>query len=185
MERKVVEKISTLHGMCPFVRTALLTANSLAHSSSVFFSNGFLSLLFNFRFYVHTDVYVFWKTKSCLIFDIHLSLSLDPLAVAIFVTHTHTQKKVIMNEMNIREGPPVVMLTTFIGHNLFSFFTLKKETGKAAPPFFFPLSTFSCEDFLFKSMIINWAKVFSPFFGFGLFSRNLLLEENAQRLYSS
>ena len=39
-----------------------------------------------------------------------------------------------MNEMNIREGPPVVMLTTFIGHNLFSFFTLKKETGKAAPP---------------------------------------------------
>ena len=149
MERKVVEeeeKISTLHGMCPFVRTALLTANSLAHSSSVFFSNGFLSLLFNFRFYVHTDVYVFWKTKSCLIFDIHLSFSLDPLAVAIFVTHTHTKKG--YNEWNeYKGGPSCRPADHFHRPQPFSFFTLKKETGKAAPHFSFLYQLFLAKTF--------------------------------------
>ena len=138
MERKVVEeeeKISTLHGMCPFVRTALLTANSLAHSSSVFFSNGFLSLLFNFRFYVHTDVYVFWKTKSCLIFDIHLSFSLDPLAVAIFVTHTHTKKG--YNEWNeYKGGPSCRHADHFHRPQPFFIFYTQKRNGEGSPPHF-------------------------------------------------
>ena len=164
---------------------ALLTANSLAHSSSVFFSNGFSFSIVQFSL-LHTDVSVFWKTKSCLIFDIHLSL--DPLAAVGYICNTHTHKKrSIMNEMNIREGPPVVMLTTFIGHNLFHFHLLHlKRNGEGSPPFFFPLSTFFLQRLSFQVDDNKLSESFLSFFG-GVwhFSRNLFLEENAQRLYNS
>ena len=153
MERKVVEeeeeeKISTLHGMrllCPpLCWQPILWRIARPFSFQMVFSLSIVQFSL-----LHTDVSVFWKTKSCLIFDIHLSL--DPLAAVGYICNTHTQKKVYNEWNEYKGGPSCRHADHFHRPQPFFMFYTQKRNEEGSPPIFLSFINFFLAKTFFSS----------------------------------